>query len=200
MPRSHRLIPPNEGKIFIHLRPDNSSSWEENYPLNKTPAPKSMPSDCSLETTSSPKANSGTTWEDSSRPRAPKDKSSQSTKSTKEDQTMSRLSVSSLSINQEQESTTCTKNTETWAWMEPSVNCIKKWPVTTEPHPIPFQLSEQSFLTQRTRSEDQNRTCSERTVWDSQFWELLTEPVKTDTKRSSRPTDQTLLSNEYDKE
>ena len=148
---------------------------------------------------SSPSLNSGTTWEGSSRPRALKVKSCQLTRFTNADPTMSRHSALFLSINPEPEFTTCTRSTETLPWTEPSVNCTKKWPVTTEPHRTQFQLSEQWFWTERTRSEDQNHTCSEKTASDSQFWEPAEEPVKADTELSSRPTDQIPSSNEHDK-
>jgi hypothetical protein len=49
---------------------------------------------------------------------------------------------------------------------------------------------------ERIKSEDQDHIYSEKTVLNSQFLELLTEPVKEDTEQSSKPTDQTLSSND----
>lgn len=80
--------------------------------------------------------------------------------------------------------------------MEPSVNCIKKWLVTTEHHQTPFPSLELSFWTQRTKSEDQNLTCTEKTDLDSQFLELPTEPVKENTEPFLKLTDQILSSND----
>ena len=53
---------------------------------------------------------------------------------------------------------------------------------------------------EKTKSEDQNHTCSEKTDSDSQSSEPAEEPVKADTEPCSRPTDQTPSSNEHDKE
>lgn len=49
---------------------------------------------------------------------------------------------------------------------------------------------------ERTKSEDQDHTYSEKTVSNSQSSELPTEPVKEDTEPSSKPTDQTHSSND----
>ena len=109
---------------------------------------------------------------------------------------MLKLSELSWNINPEPESTTCINNTETLHWTALSVKCIKKWLVTTEHHQTQFQSSEQWFWTLRRKSEDQNHTCSEKTDLGSQFSEPPTEPVKTDTKLYSRPTDPILSSND----
>ncbi len=59
---------------FLRLRLDNTWYWAANCPPSKNPTPKSMLSDCSLATMWSPNPNSGTTCEDSSKPRAHRDR------------------------------------------------------------------------------------------------------------------------------
>jgi len=49
---------------------------------------------------------------------------------------------------------------------------------------------------ERTKLEDQDLTYSEKMDLSSQFLELQTEPVKTDTKLYSKLTDQILSSND----
>ena len=152
--------------------------------------------DSSQEIMSSPNPNSGITWEGYSRPRALKVKFFQLTKSSKKDQTILKPSESSWNINPEPEFITCINNTETPTWTAPWVNCTKKWLVTTELHQTQFQLSELWYWTEKTKSEDPDPTCSERTDLSSLFSEPLIEPVKTDTKPSLKPTDPTPSSND----
>ena len=79
--------------LFVTLRLDNTSLWAENYPLNRIPTPKSMPSDSSPETKSSPNLNSGTISDVNSRPRVPKVKFCQSTRSSNADPITSKPSA-----------------------------------------------------------------------------------------------------------
>ena len=108
----------------------------------------------------------------------------------KEDQTMLKLTELSLDINQELESITCTKSTETFLSMEQSANFTWIWLVTTELQEILFQLLELLFSIKKMISEDQDLIYSEKTILSSPSLELSQEPATKDTEQSSKPPSQ----------
>lgn len=140
--------------------------------------------------------NSGITWEDNSRPKQHKVKFSQLTKSSRRDPITLKPSESFLDINQELESTTCTKNTEMFPSTELSANFIWKWLVITEPQETQSQSSELLFLAKRMTSEDPTLTFTEKITSSSQSLELSQEPAIEDINRFSRVLSQELSDND----
>ena len=167
-------------------------------PLNKTLTPKSMPLDSSQEIKLSLSPSFGTTWEDSSRPRALRDKFSLSTRSSSVDPITWKPSALSSDTSPEPETTTCTRSTEMFPWMVLSVNFTLRWLETTELHPIPSPSSELQSLPRRTRSEDPEPSNTEILRSDFLFCALLIVPVKGDSEPSSEPAGQTPSANDHD--
>ena len=99
--------------------------------------------------------------------------------------------ASSLDINPEPASTTCTKSSETFLSMEPSVSFIKKWPETTELTRTLFPSSEPQSFIEKTKSEDPRATFTETASSGSPFSDPSQEPATRDIEPSSRPTDPT---------
>ena len=128
--------------LQLSLRLTNIWLWEESSQPNKIPTPRCTHWDCSLPMKWLLSPNSGITWEDNWKQSQLKGRSSQLTKSSKEDPTMSRLTASCWDINQEPVSTTCTRSSETSPSTEPSVNFTWRWLVTTEPLVTPFRSLE----------------------------------------------------------
>ncbi len=108
----------------------------------------------------------------------------------KEDQTMLKLTELSLDINQELESITCTKSTETFLSMEQSANFTWIWLVTTELQEILFQLLELLFSIKKMISEDQDLIYSEKTILSSPSLEQSQEQATKDTELSSKQPNQ----------
>lgn len=145
-----------------------------------------MPWDYSHQTKLLQNPNSGITWEDNSRPKQHKVKSSQSTKFLRRDPITLKPSELSLDINQEPEFTTCIKNSEMSLSTELSANFIWKWLVITEPQETLSQSSELLSSTRKTTSEDLILNSSEKITSSSPSLELSQDPAIEDINRFSR--------------
>ena len=167
-------------------------------PLNKTLTPKSMPLDSSQEIKLSLSPSFGTTWEDSSRPRALRDKFLLLTRSSSADQITSKPSESSLDTSPELETTTCTRSTEMFPWMVLSVNFTLRWQEITELLLILSPSSEPQSSPRRIKSEDPEPSNTEIQRSDFPFCALLIVPVKGDSDPSSEPPGQTHSANDHD--
>lgn len=145
-----------------------------------------MPWDYSHQTKLLQNPNSGITWEDNSRPKQHKVKFSQSTKFLRRDPITLKPSELSLDINQEQEFTTCIKNSEMSLSTELSANFIWKWLVITEPQETLSQSSELLSSTRKTTSEDLILNSTEKITSNSPSLEPSQDPAIEDINRFSR--------------
>ena len=125
-------------------RSNNSGLSEESFLMILPQNQYASELESSLRTPSLPDPNFGMRWRDKTRLENVKVKSFQSARSSKRKHHLSRTTESSLSIELEPISSTCTRNTEPPLSAVPSPPCIKKWPVDIVPELILSISSRQS--------------------------------------------------------